>query len=328
MRRIGRRGGFQLGAAIGLASGLVSLGAALAGSFWLFCVGNAVFGVGQGFAVFYRFAAADAADLDYRPKAVSLVLSGGVAAAILGPELAKRSDDLIAGAPFGGTFIAVAVLYVAVIALQRALAIPRPSDSERLVAGRPLAEIARQPSFAVAVLAGMVCYGIMVLLMTAAPLAMVGHLHSFDDAAFVIQAHALGMFAPSFVTGHLIRRFGLMNVLLAGAALMAACIAAGLSGTGMTEFLVSMFFLGVGWNFLFIGATTLLTETYRPEERAKVQAVNDFLIFGLVAISSFSSGALLNLFGWEMVNYAAILPLAAVVAATLWLKGRRRAQPA
>ncbi len=328
MRRIGRRAGFQLGASIGLVSGLVSLGAAMEGSFWLFCVGNAVFGIGQGFAVFYRFAAADAADLDYRPKAVSLVLSGGVAAAILGPEIAKRSDDLIAGAPFGGTFIAVALLFVVVLVLQRALTIPRPTGSEWLVAGRPLLEIVRGPSFAVAVLAGMVGYGIMVLLMTAAPLAMVGHRHAFDDAAFVIQAHALGMFAPSFVTGHLIRRFGLMNVLLAGAALMAACVAAGLSGTGMTEFLASMFFLGVGWNFLFIGATTLLTETYRPEERAKVQAVNDFLIFGMVAISSFSSGALLNVFGWETVNYAAILPLAAVVAATLWLKGRRRAQPA
>jgi predicted MFS family arabinose efflux permease len=312
---------------IGLVSGLISLAAALDGNFWLFCVGNAVFGIGQGFAVFYRFAAADVADASYRPKAVSLVMSGGVAAAILGPEIAKWTDDAIAKAAYGGTFVAVALLFVVVIGLQQALTIPRPTSSGRLSAGRPLLAIVRQPSFGVAVLAGMVGYGIMVLLMTAAPLAMVGHHHEFRSAAFVIQGHALGMFAPSFITGDLIRRFGLLNILLAGAVLMAACIAAGLSGTGVIEFLLSMTLLGVGWNFLFIGATTLLTETYNPEERAKVQAVNDFLIFGLVALSSFSSGALLNRFGWETVNYAAMLPLAAVVAATLWLKARRRAQP-
>jgi len=323
MRRIGRRAGFTFGAAFGLASGAISLGAAAAGSFWLFCVGNALLGVAMGFALFYRFAAAEAVDPAFRAKAISWVLSGGVAAAIIGPELAKWSRDLTA-ATFAGCFAATAVLFAISMLLLQWLHMPRPGAAELRAAGRPLARIARQPVFVVAALGGMVGYAVMALVMTAAPLAMIGHRHGFEDAAFVIQWHAIAMFAPSFVTGHLIRRFEVLNVLLTGAALIAGCIGVGLSGAGVLEYWLALVLLGLGWNFLYIGATALLTEAYRPAETAKVQALNDFLIFSLVALSSFSSGVLQDEFGWRMVNLVAIPPILAAFLATIWLKVHRR----
>jgi MFS family permease len=325
MKRVGRRAGFTVGALFGAGGGLISSLAIFAGSFSGFCLGNTLIGVAMGFALFYRFAAADAADERSRSRAISFVMAGGVVAAVSGPELAKWSRDLFEPALYVGCLAVVAALWAVAVLLLQFVTIPRPSEAERRSTGRPLGVIARQPAFVVAVLGGMIGYGSMSLVMTATPLAMVAHHHDFADAAFVIQWHALGMFAPSFFTGRLIARFGVLNVMLAGAALLVGCIAVNLSGTTMLQFWVALVALGLGWNFLYIGSTTLLTEAYEPAERAKVQALNDFLVFGAVAASSFSSGALQNRFGWDAVNYAVVAPVLLVLFAVLWLRQRRAA---
>lgn len=323
MARIGRRAGFSLGAAIGLVGALVAVAAIFAGRFPLFCLGIFLLGSYNGFAIFYRFAAADAADADFRPKAISWVMAGGVAAAIFGPQTAKWSKNLFEPVLFAGCFAMIAGFCILSLVLLRFLRIPRP-PAVRFGEGRRLAAIMRQPTFVTAVLAGMIAYGMMSLVMTATPLAMLGCNLAFEDAAFVIQWHALGMFAPSFVTGSIIRRFGTVRVMLVGAALLAACVAVDLSGIALANFWAGLLLLGVGWNFLFVGATTLLTETYRPEEKAKVQAVNDFLVFGAVSLSSFSSGALLSRFGWTFVNLAVLPPVTIVFLLLGWFLLRRR----
>lgn len=328
MKRVGRRVGFTVGALVGASGGTISSFAILSGSFAGFCLGNALIGVAMGFALFYRFAAADAADERFRSRAISFVMAGGVVAAISGPELAKWSRDMFEPALYVGCLAVVAALWASAAVLLQFVTIPRPTDAERRAVGRPLGEIVRQPVFVVAALGGMIGYGAMSLVMTATPLAMVAHRHDFTDAAFVIQWHALGMFAPSFFTGRLIARFGVLNIMLTGAALLAGCIVVNLSGTAMLQFWVALVALGLGWNFLYIGSTTLLTEAYRPAERAKVQALNDFLVFGSVAASSFSSGALHNRFGWEAVNYAVVAPVLLVLLAVLWLRQRRAVAPA
>jgi len=325
MKRIGRRAGFSVGALLGAAGAGLAVAAIFAGSFVVFCLAGAAVGAALGFAMFYRFAAADAADPTFRGKAISLVLTGGVVAAVAGPQLARWSRDLFQPALFAGCFVAIAGLWLAALLLLQLVDIPRPSELERRAGGRPLAAIVRQPAFVVAALGAMIGYGVMSLVMTVTPLAMIGHAHEFDDAAFVIQWHVLGMYAPSFVTGHLIARVGVLNVLAAGVALIGACVAVNLSGTGVMQFWAALTLLGLGWNFLFIGSTTLLTETYRPEERAKTQALNDFLVFGTVAMSSFASGAVHNHFGWSAVNLAVIAPISAVLIAVLWLRRRRAA---
>jgi len=325
MKRIGRRAGFSVGALLGAAGAGLAIAAIFAGSFVVFCLAGAAVGAALGFAMFYRFAAADAADPAFRGKAISLVLTGGVVAAVAGPQLARWSRDLFQPALFAGCFVAIAGLWLAALLLLQLVDIPRPSELERRAGGRPLAAIVRQPAFVVAALGAMIGYGVMSLVMTVTPLAMIGHAHEFDDAAFVIQWHVLGMYAPSFVTGHLIARVGVLNVLAAGVALIGACVAVNLSGTGVMQFWAALTLLGLGWNFLFIGSTTLLTETYRPEERAKTQALNDFLVFGTVAMSSFASGAVHNHFGWSAVNLAVIAPISAVLIAVLWLRRRRAA---
>ena len=325
MKRIGRRAGFSVGALLGAAGAGLAVAAIFAGSFVAFCLAGAGIGAALGFAMFYRFAAADAADSAFRGKAISLVLTGGVVAAVAGPQLARWSRDLFQPALFAGCFAVIAGLWLAALLLLQLVDIPRPGELERRAGGRPLSAIVRQPAFAVAALGAMIGYGVMSLVMTVTPLAMVGHAHEFDDAAFVIQWHALGMYAPSFLTGHLIARFGVLNVLAAGVALVAGCVAVNLSGTGLMQFWAALILLGLGWNFLFIGSTTLLTETYRPEERAKTQALNDFLVFGTVAMSSFASGAVHHHFGWTAVNLAVIAPISAVLLAVLWLRRRRAA---
>ncbi|WP_119458322.1 MFS transporter [Rhodospirillaceae bacterium SYSU D60014] len=323
MKQIGRRAGFTVGALIGAIGAGICTMAVFQNSFAGFCVGNALVGVAMGFALFYRFAAADAADERFRSRAISFVMAGGVVAAVSGPELAKWSRDLFEPVIFAGCFLVIAVLWLVAALLLQIVDIPRLTAEERRQSGRPLGEIARQPVFLVAALGGMVGYGMMSLVMTATPLAMVACAHSFRDAAFVIQWHVLGMFAPSFFTGHLIARFGVMNIMLTGVALLAGCVMVNLSGTDVLQFWVALVLLGLGWNFLYIGSTTLLTESYQPAERAKVQALNDFLVFGSVAASSFSSGALQNQFGWEAVNYAIIAPATLVFLAILWLRRRR-----
>ncbi len=324
MRRVGRRIGFSVGAGFGIIGAAVAFLGVIWGSFWLFCLGALLTGIYNAFAQFYRFAAVDGANEGWRSKGISYVLAGGVLAALVGPELAKLTKDLVIGHLFAGSFAALIGVTIVALLLLQLIDIPLPSDSERQERGRPLGEIVAQPAFIVAVLAGIVGYTSMSFVMTATPLAMVGHSHRFDAAASVIQWHIFAMFAPSFVTGHIIKRFGLLNVIRAGAALTLACAAINLSGTELVNFWLALVLLGIGWNFMFIGGTTLLTATYRPAEKAVVQACNDFLIFGAVAIASFGAGIVLHAFSWQAVNYGVVPFVIASLVSTYWLEWHRR----
>lgn len=325
MRARGRRFGFSLGALVGAVGGALGVLSVVAHSFWLLCLANIAIGSAQGFAVFYRFAAADAADAAFRSRAISLVLAGGVVAGIFGPTLSQWSRAMFPDYIFAGCYGVIVLLYLGVLALLPAAQTPPAlSREERRQSGRPLAVILRQPVAIVALLAGMIGYGVMAFLMTATPLAMTHHHFEFSDWRSVIQWHVLGMFAPSFVTGSIIKRVGVLNVLWWGAVLLILAALVDLAGLGFWNFWVGLVLLGVGWNFLFVGGSTLLTEAYHPAEGSKVQGLNDFLIFGTVALSSLASGALHNAFGWTAVNYG-VLPLLAIpLAATLWLMSRRR----
>ena len=323
MQRIGRRAGFMIGAAIGAAGALVAALAVVWGSFALLCVGVGTIGGFNAFNYYYRFAAAESATDAFRSRAISLVLAGGVVSAIIGPELAKWSRDLIDGYEFVGSFgVIIGFAAIALLAISR-LDMPRPT-AVALRGGRTLRAIARQPAYFVAVLGGVISYGVMALMMTITAVAMAGAEHPFADAAFVIQWHVLGMFVPSFFTGHLIGRFGVLNVMAWGAVLLLVCLGVGYAGMAVTHFWVALTLLGVGWNFLFVGATTLLTECYTVAERAKAQAANEFMIFGVAGVATFLSGSLYHHFGWDALNLLAIVPVLAVLAATLWLARRRR----
>ena len=279
----------------------------------------------NGFAQFYRFAAADTAGPEYRARAISYVLAGGVVAAIVGPELARASKDWFAPVFFAGGYVAIGGLQVAALGLIRFLDIPVLGAAERAASGRAMAQIARDPRFVVAVLASMIAYAAMNYVMTATPLAMAACGLDFTATKFTMQTHVLGMFVPSFFTGHLIKRVGLLQIMLLGTLLIAVCIAVNAMGVSELHFNVGLLLLGVGWNFLYVGASTLLTEVPSPAERNKVQAVNDFLVFGLVSVSAWSSGAMHEWLGWQPANYL-VLPLVAVAAlATLWLMKRRPA---
>jgi len=326
MARIGRRPAFMLGAASQFVGALTAAGALMIGEFWIFCLCGLFLGVANGFSIYYRFAAADTADDAFRPKAISLVLAGGVAAALVGPEFARWSRDLLLPYTYAGTFVTLAAMAVINVLVLSRLDIPKPARA-RFTGGRPLFVIAAQPLFLVAVATGMVAYGTMSLLMTATPLAMAACSWRFEDSAFVIQWHALGMFAPAFFTGHLIKRFGVLAVMQTGAALVAVCLAVDLSGVTVANFWVGLALLGVGWNFMFVGATTLLTETYRPEERAKVQAINDFCVFSATATAAFSAGALQYHVGWQVMNWG-VAPLIAATVVGLLLVRRAHRRPA
>lgn len=326
MQRVGRRAGFLLGSGIGIAGAGLATVAIVTGNFMLFVLGAALSGVFAGFGNYYRFAAADVATSGYRGTAISYVMAGGVIAAFIGPNLAHWTSAWLA-APFAGSYLALAAILLLSFATLWFLDIPRPAR-ETPGSGRALGTIARQPVFIVAAIGGMLGYGIMALVMTATPLAMHEHHYAFGDTAFVIEWHVLGMFAPSFFTGHLIRRFGVLQVMLAGGLLSAACVGINLTGTSLAHFWLALALLGVGWNFLFIGATTLLTETYAPEEKAKTQALNDFMVFSTVTVAVLSAGTLQHRLGWQAVNYG-VLPLIAVtVMAVAWLLLRRRSAPA
>lgn len=324
MKTLGRRGGFQVGTAIGMCGAAVCSAGMVAASFWLLCAGMFVMGVYTAFGKYYRFAAADGVTGGFRAKAISLTLAGGIVGGVFGPEMTKHTKDLIAATPYLGSYLSlIAVCMVATLLLTR-LDIPPLSERERSDSGRPLAEIMRQPVFIVAVLAAMLSYGIMNLMMTSTPLAMRAHDHPFNDAAFVLEWHMIGMFGPSFFTGTLINRFGVLNVILAGIALLFACVVAALAGTELLNFWMALFLLGVGWNFMYVGGSALLTECHAPAERAKTQAANDFMVFVTMAISSASSGMLLHQSGWHAVNYGSIPFLLLAAGATLWLAWQRR----
>ncbi len=326
MGRIGRRPGFMIGQSIGLVGALVACWALLQGLFWGFVAGSILIGVHNAFWQYFRFAAADAADEGFRPRAIAYVMAGGLVAAILGPELAKATRTMLDPVPFAGSFLAVAVLTLLSMGLLSFLRIPGPGPKadRPKTSGRPLAEIMRQPRFKVAVLSAMIGYGVMNLVMVATPLAMVACSFEFSDAAFVIQWHVVGMFLPSFFTGNLIKRFGVLPIILTGALLNVAAMATNLAGQDLHNFWFGLVLLGLGWNFMFIGGTTLLTETYRPEERSKTQAANDFMVFTTVAASSFLSGAVQDAAGWDAINAAMSVPILLAFAAVVWLMVRER----
>jgi len=324
MKHHGRRAGFTLGAGFAIAGSLACAAAVYFASFWLLCLGMLVFGAYFAAGQYYRFAAADSVPADFKSTAISLVLAGGIVGGFVGPETSKLTMDLIAGYPYAGAYYSLVAFALLSILVLRWLEIPPLPEADRRDAGRPLGTIARQPAFIVAVLCGMVSYGVMNLVMTATPLAMIACKHPFSDAAFVIQWHMVGMFAPSFVTGALIRRCGLVTIMLAGVVLNLVCIAVAFTGVEVMHFWLALVLLGVGWNFLFVGATTLLTESHTPAERAKVQGVNDAAIFITMVVSSLSSGALFTLQGWQTMNAAAAPFLVLAGVALIWLAMRRR----
>ena len=324
MKRIGRRAGFTVGAIFAILGSVLSAWGVYASAFWLLCAGVLVLGGYFAAAQYYRFAAADSVPADFKSKAISLVLAGGIVGGFLGPETSKLTNDAIAGHAYVGAYVSLVAFAVLSILLLRWLDIPALPESARKDAGRPMAVIARQPVFVVALLAAMVSYGVMNLLMTATPLAMMDAHHPFSDAAFVIQWHMVAMFAPSLITGVVIQRVGLLPVMLAGVGLNIICVVIALAGMDVTHFWFALVLLGVGWNFLFVGATTLLTESHTPAERAKVQGINDALVFFTLVVSSLSSGALFTYQGWQTMNTWAVPFLLLAGAGLAWLAWSRR----
>ena len=281
-------------------------------------------GIYNAIGLQYRFAAAEVAAPADKAKAISLVLAGGVVGGFLGPESTRRAMDFFA-TPFLGGFVVLAGDALVALAVQSFVHVPRPTLEERSGGGRPLAVILRQPVFIVAALAGAVGYGLMNLLMTATPIAMDLCRHPFASVAMVIEWHVVAMFAPGFFTGSLIRRFGVLNVILAGIALVALCVVIALNGITVTHFLLALALLGVGWNFMYTGGTTLLTESYAPAEKARVQGANDFIVCATMGVSSLASGAMVSTAGWEAMNRAMLPVLATIAAVVLWFAWHRRA---
>ncbi|MEQ8664275.1 MAG: MFS transporter [Rhodospirillales bacterium] len=325
MGRIGRRAGFLIGQTIALAGGLVGYAAiAEFHSFGMLCLSGLLVGTAGAVQNYYRFAAIEATPADYNARAVSWVLAGGVIACFVGPALAKLSVDWISDALYAGTYLAYSGLAVAGMVVMSGLRIPRPHATGITHGGRPLREIARQPTLIVAVASAMIGYAMMALVMTATPLAMDICGHSFSDTASVIQWHVFAMFAPSFFTGTLIRWYGVTAIIMVGCVFTAAAMIINLTGIEFIHFWMGLFAIGIGWNFMFIGGTTLLAETYTLEEKSKVQALNDFCVFSASAAASFSSGVLLSAIGWQAVNYAVAVPVTVVFATVLWLHVQRR----
>lgn len=303
MAKIGRKRGFYLGNLLGIIGAGLCAFALQQAHFMLFCTGTTLLGVGIGFGMLYRFAAVEACAPAYKHRAISLVMLGGVIAAVAGPALAVESQRWIADDAFTGAFIGLTGLYIVAMLLLTGVTIQsQPHEASSDVAARPLGVIVAQPMFVVAVVAGMASYAVMNLLMTATPLAMARCGFSFPQTAWVIEWHVLGMFLPSFFTGRLIQRFGAINMIQSGGVLMLACIAVNLTGQSQWHFWTGLFLLGLGWNFMFISATGLVTETYRSREKAKTQATNEFLVFSMVTLSALSSGWLETRFGWTLMN--------------------------
>ncbi|MBF9233983.1 MFS transporter [Microvirga alba] len=325
MRSAGRRAGYMVGAGIGVFGGCIAAFGIASANFLIFCLGTLIAGLYGSFVQSYRFGATDAASDAFKPRAISWVMTGGLIAGVIGPQTVIWTRDMIVTAPFAGAFVghaSLALLSMMVVSFLRPVPVSAAAPKS---GGRPLREIMSQPRFIVAVVAALVSYGLMSFLMTAAPLAMIGCGHPVGVAALGIQWHILAMFGPSFFTGRLIGRFGKGPVTATGLGLIGLSAVIGLSGTSVAHFWTTLILLGIGWNFGFIGATALVTDCYRPEERTKVQAANDFLVFGSVAIASFSSGKLLNAGGWDSVNWLVFPPILVALALLAW---QRRAKVA
>jgi MFS family permease len=313
-RRHGRRAAFLAGTGCGVLVGLLSALAVVLGSFWLFCLATFFGGAYAAVVLSFRFAAADGVPAARRPRALSLVMAGGVFAGVIGPQLVTHTMDLWPPHLFAATFLAQAAVAAVSALVLFGVRLPMPTAAE-IAGGRPLGLIARQPRFIVAVVCGVVSYTLMNFLMTAAPLAMRLCGLPQESANLGLQWHVIAMYAPSFFTGRLIARFGAPRVVAAGLALTAAAAAAGLLGQDVTHFWWSLVLLGLGWNFGFVGASALVLECHRPEERTRVQSLNDFIIFGMMALGSFASGGLLTAYGWDTVLWVSFAPLALAVAA-------------
>ncbi len=325
MRRVGRQSGFIFGAGLGIFGAAICSYAVWVGNFWIFTLGAMFVGMYTAFGNYYRFAAVDVAGQANRSKAVSYVMAGGLIAGFLGPQIASHSRELFVPFLYLGTYLSVILLGFLAILLISLVRIPKMKAAVSDEPQRPMLEIIRQPTFMIAALSAMIGYGAMNLIMTATPLAMVGCGHDASDSFNVISWHVVAMFGPSFFTGSLIARFGEYRIIITGALLGIACVAISLLGLELVNFYTALILLGVSWNFMFIGGTTLVTTTYRPSEAAKVQGMNDFLVFGTVATASLLSGQLQERFGWEMVNYFALPMFALVIMmALLNMRGGRR----
>jgi MFS family permease len=319
-QRWGRKGSFQLGLWVALGSALLAAVSVWLGSFEGLVLATVVAGYYSANAQLYRFAAAELCAPDYREKAVSWVMAGGLIGAIVGPNLAKSTRALLPQ-PFVAAYLALAgVALLSLLVLHFIDFPPAKGEGASSDEGRPLSEIMKQPVFIVSALAAAMGYGVMNLLMAATPLAMQVCSLSFEETAWVLEWHVIGMFAPGFVTGHLIKRFGVLNVMGVGVLLNIACIAVALSGTELDQFLLALFLLGVGWNFLFTGSTTLSMRAYRPEEKNRAQGAINFFVFATMAVTSFASGALVTTQGWTWLNWGSLIPVAITGAGLLWLR--------
>jgi MFS family permease len=321
MGRLGRKKGFLIGSLFGIVGASLLVYSVFNHLFWLFAAGSFLIGIFNGFGIYYRFAAVDMVSEENRPKAISYVMVGGVIAAFIGPNLANFGRSMFPEEPFAGGFIYATIIYVLVFVVISFIKFPDAvSSKEDTPEPRSLNTIARQPTYIVAIICGMLGYATMSYLMTATPLAMNHHNHAFSDTAFVIQWHVLAMFAPSFFTGNIIQRFGVLNVILVGAVLAVATVVINLMGQTIWHFWTALFALGVSWNFLFIGATALLTQTYKEEEKSKAQGFNDFAVFTLVTVASLSAGMLQHKLGWQMVNYVALPFITIIMISVFCLK--------
>ena len=325
----GRKTSFQLGLVVAFLSALLCAYAAFSRNFWLLCAATVVAGYYNANAQLYRFAAAELAPPGGHEKAVSLVMAGGLIGAVIGPNLAARTRTLM-DVPFAGAYIALAVVALLAMVTLHFIHFP-PAPAKKVGGGgRPLREIMKQPVFIVAAASGALSYGVMNLLMAATPLAMQQCGLPFSDAALVLEWHVIGMFAPGFFTGHLIKRFGTLPIMGVGVALLLACIAVALSGVDLHQFLIALFMLGVGWNFVFTGSTTLSLSAYTPEEKDRAQGALNFFVFTTLALSSFASGVLVTTRGWALLNWGSLLPVVATGAVLVWLAlvKRRTQNPA
>ena len=322
--RWGRKVSFQLGLAVALFSALLGAWAVASHNFWLLVTATVVAGYYSANGQLYRFAAAELALPAFREKAVSLVLAGGLMGAVLGPNLASRTRTLTE-VPFMGAYLALAVVALLSMAVMALVSFPPPAPKPtgadgKVDEGRPLGVIMRQPVFVVAAGAAALSYGVMNLLMAATPLAMQVCGFPFEDAALVLEWHVIGMFAPGFFTGHLIKRYGVLPIMGVGVLLNAVCIGIALTGQDLHQFLAALFLLGVGWNFLFTGSTTLSMQAYRPEEKDRAQAAINFCVFATMAFTSFASGALVTTQGWTLLNLGSLLPVVLTGLGLVWLK--------
>jgi len=324
MAKIGRRAGFSIGALLSVASGIISIAAIYQQSFIGLCLGAFFQGSSAAFAWYYRFAAADAADDKFRAKAISLVMAGGIVAGFVGPQTAKWAVNWLDPVVFAGVYIMVIVFATLSFIVIQAIRIPPLAPEDRKSSGRPMSQIVRQPAYGVALISSMFGYGVMTLVMSATPLAMMACGFKFNDSATVIQGHVVAMFLPAFFTGSLINRFGVLPIIASGAIIQIGCSLINLSGIGFMNFFLANIFVGLGWNFTYTGGTTLLTTTYKPAERAKVQASHDFLVYTTTALAAGLSGVLQAKAGWDVVNMAALPMMATVVLAAFWLMYHQR----